>query len=61
MLGASRAGMLLYSQMIFTALLAWLILGETIAWYHYVGAALIAAGVAAATLLKPRPARAVAE
>jgi drug/metabolite transporter (DMT)-like permease len=56
-LGASRAGMLLYSQMIFTALLAWLILGESIEWYHYVGAALIIVGVAGATLLKPRQAR----
>lgn len=59
-LGASRAGMLLYSQMIFTALLAWLILGETIAWYHYAGAALIVVGVAAVTVLKARRAGAAA-
>ncbi len=44
-LGASKAGALNYTQMIFTAFLAWLILGESIAWYHLAGAALIAVGV----------------
>ncbi len=57
-LGASRAGALTYTQMIFTALLAWLILGETIAWYHVAGAALIIVGVAFIELMKAKPIRA---
>ncbi|WP_421723509.1 DMT family transporter [Bauldia sp.] len=44
-LGASRAGALLYSQMVFTAFLAWLILGESIEWYHFVGAGLVVVGI----------------
>jgi drug/metabolite transporter (DMT)-like permease len=56
-LGASRAGALLYSQMIFTAFLAWLILGETIAWYHVVGAVLIIIGVVLIELLKAKTAK----
>ncbi|KAB2874806.1 MAG: DMT family transporter, partial [Bauldia sp.] len=55
-LGASRAGGLLYSQMVFTAILAWLILGEPIEWYQYAGAGLIIAGVVLVTLFKPTPA-----
>lgn len=55
-LGASRAGMLLYTQMIFTAVLAWLILGEAIEWYHYAGAALIVVGVVLVTVFKPKTA-----
>ncbi|MEQ8697462.1 MAG: DMT family transporter [Bauldia litoralis] len=55
-LGASRAQGLLYSQMIFTAILAWLILGEAIEWYHFVGAGLIIAGVICVTFLKPKQA-----
>jgi len=54
-LGASRAQGLLYSQMVFTAILAWLILGESIEWYHLVGAALIIVGVILVTFLKPKP------
>jgi drug/metabolite transporter (DMT)-like permease len=57
-LGASRAGGLVYTQMIFTAFLAWLILGETIAWYHVVGAVLIIIGVVFIELLKAKPAKA---
>ena len=53
-LGASRAGSLLYSQMVFTAILAWLILGEPIEWYHLAGAALIIVGVALVTVFKAR-------
>jgi drug/metabolite transporter (DMT)-like permease len=55
-LGAGRAGGLLYSQMIFTALLAWLILGEPIEIYHFAGAGLIIVGVVLITFLKPRTA-----
>ena len=54
-LGASRAGTLVYTQPLFVALFAWLILGEAIEWYHYVGAALVAVGVLFVTLLRPRP------
>ncbi len=52
-LGASRAGALLYTQMIFTAFFAWLIIGEAIEWYHYAGAGLIIIGILFVTLLKP--------
>ena len=52
LLGAGRAGTLIYSQMVFTALLAWLILGETLAWYHYVGCGLIVLGIILASLLQ---------
>jgi drug/metabolite transporter (DMT)-like permease len=53
-LGASRAGNLLYTQMIFVALLSWLILGQALAWYHYLGAGLVIAGVLVVTLLRNR-------
>jgi drug/metabolite transporter (DMT)-like permease len=55
-LGASRAGTLVYTQPLFVALFAWLILGEAIEWYHYVGAGLVAVGVLFVTMLRPRPA-----
>ena len=54
-LGASRAGALLYSQMVFTAILAWAILGEAIHWYQVAGAALIVGGVLLIAVLKPNP------
>ncbi len=57
-LGASRAGALSYTQMIFTAFLAWLILDEAIAWYHVAGAALIIVGVGCIELMKVKPAAA---
>ena len=53
-LGAARAGALLYSQMVFTAFLAWLILGEAIEWYHYFGGGLIVVGIILVTVLKPK-------
>ena len=52
--GAARAGALLYTQLVFTAFLAWLILGEAIAWYHYFGGGLIVAGIVLVTLFKPK-------
>ncbi len=55
-LGASRAGTLQYTQPIFIAIFAWLILSERIEWYHFVGAALVAVGVLFVTLLKSKPA-----
>jgi drug/metabolite transporter (DMT)-like permease len=59
-LGASRAGTLVYTQPIFTALFAWLIIGERMEWYHYVGAALVAVGVLFVTAIRPKPTPAAA-
>lgn len=53
-LGATRASALFYTQMIFTAILAWLMLGESIEWYHFFGAVLIIIGVILVTYLKPK-------
>jgi drug/metabolite transporter (DMT)-like permease len=54
LLGAARAGTLIYTQMIFVALFAWLLLGESIAWYHFASAGLVIAGVLLVTLLRPK-------
>ncbi len=56
-LGASRAGTLVYSQMLFASFFAWLILGERIEWYHALGGGLVVAGVLLVTLLRPKVAR----
>jgi drug/metabolite transporter (DMT)-like permease len=53
-LGAARAGVLLYIQTIFIAVLTYLILGEQLQRYHLEGAALIVAGLLLIILLKPR-------
>jgi drug/metabolite transporter (DMT)-like permease len=53
-LGASRAGMLLYLQTAFVALLAYLFLGESLHAYHLIGAAIIVAGLVIANVLKPK-------
>ncbi len=53
-LGASRAGVFLYIQTIFIAVLAYLILGERLHAYHLEGAALIIAGLLLVILLKPK-------
>lgn len=55
-LGASRAGMLLYLQTAFVALLAYIFLGERLQAYHLVGAAIIVAGLLIANLLTSRTA-----
>jgi drug/metabolite transporter (DMT)-like permease len=55
-LGAAKAGVLLYLQPVFIALLAYLLLGERLYLYHLGGAALILAGVLLVTMLKPVPA-----
>jgi drug/metabolite transporter (DMT)-like permease len=52
-LGAARAGTLVYTQMIFAAFFAWLILGERLAWYHFVGGGLVIVGILFVTLLRP--------
>ncbi len=53
-LGAARAGVLLYLQTIFTAVLAYFILGEHLQPYHLQGAAIIVIGLLFVILLKPR-------
>lgn len=53
-LGAARAGVFLYIQTIFIAVLAYLILGEQLQTYHFEGAALIIAGLIFVILLKPK-------
>jgi drug/metabolite transporter (DMT)-like permease len=55
-LGAGRAGTLVYTQMIFASFFAWLILGEAIEWYHFVGGGLVVVGILFVTLLRPKPA-----
>ena len=52
-LGAAKAGVFLYLQIFFVAVLAWLFLGERLQAYHYVGAGLIIVGVVLVTVLKP--------
>jgi len=44
-LGAARVGVTLYLGPLYTAALAWAVLGERIEWYHAVGAALILPGI----------------
>ncbi|WP_413711230.1 DMT family transporter [Rhizobium sp. Rhizsp82] len=53
-LGAARAGVLLYIQTIFIAVLAYFILGEQLQRYHLEGAALIVAGLLLIILLKSK-------
>jgi drug/metabolite transporter (DMT)-like permease len=53
-LGAARAGTLIYTQMIFAIFFAWLILGERIEWYHFAGGGLVIVGIVFVTLLRPK-------
>ncbi len=48
-LGPSRTGLLLYLSPIYTAIMAWLLLGESFALYHWIGAALVLPGLYLAT------------
>jgi drug/metabolite transporter (DMT)-like permease len=57
-LGAARTSLMLYLTPIYVALLAWLLLGEPLRWYHFVGAALILPGIHLAT--RTAPAKALA-
>jgi drug/metabolite transporter (DMT)-like permease len=52
-LGASRAGVFLYLQTVFVAVLAYFFLGERLVSYHLVGACFIFVGVLLVMLLKP--------
>ncbi|MDG4884095.1 DMT family transporter [Mesorhizobium sp. WSM4884] len=54
-LGASRASMLLYLQTLFVAILAYLLLGESLHDYDLLGAAFIVVGIVLATVIKPKP------
>jgi len=44
-LGAARVGLVLYLGPLYTAVLAWAVLGERIEWHHGVGALLILPGI----------------
>ena len=44
-LGTARTGLLLYLIPLYNAVLAWVILGEGVRWYHALGAALVLPGV----------------
>lgn len=48
-LGAARAGLVLYLGPPYAAITAWLFLGESLAWYHLLGSALILPGLYLAT------------
>lgn len=48
-LGAARASLFSYLMPVFAALLGWLLLGEQLAFYHWLGGALIFAGLLLAT------------
>jgi drug/metabolite transporter (DMT)-like permease len=52
-LGASRAGVFLYLQTVFVAVLAYFLLGERLLSYHLEGAFFILVGVLLVMLLKP--------
>ena len=53
-LGASKASLLLYSQTVFVAILAYWILGERLHPYHLAGAACIVAGIVLANVIGGR-------
>lgn len=52
-LGPARTGMLMYLIPLYNAGLAWLLLGERLAFYHLAGTALILTGIALATVARP--------
>lgn len=54
-LGASRAGTLIYTQMLFASFFAWLILGERIEWYHFTGGGLVIVGIVFVVMLRSKP------
>ncbi|MDX8447991.1 DMT family transporter [Mesorhizobium captivum] len=56
-LGASKASMLLYLQTLFVAILAYLLLGESLHDYDLLGAAFIVAGIVLATATRPKAMR----
>ncbi|WP_437877437.1 DMT family transporter [Sorangium sp. So ce513] len=48
-LGPSRTGLVLYLSPVYTAVIAWLLLGEAFAFHHWLGAALVLPGLFFAT------------
>ncbi|XXY54028.1 DMT family transporter [Sorangium sp. So ce269] len=48
-LGPGRTGLLLYLSPVYTAVMAWLLLGEALALHHWLGAALVLPGLFFAT------------
>ncbi|WP_298724114.1 DMT family transporter [uncultured Ferrovibrio sp.] len=48
-LGPNKAGLILYLSPVYNAVLAWLLLGEQLAVYHWIGAALVLPGLYVAT------------
>jgi len=54
-LGAARTGLVLYLGPLYAAGVAWWLLGEAPAWFHYVSAALILPGIWLATREPGRP------
>ncbi|WP_437602460.1 DMT family transporter [Sorangium sp. So ce590] len=48
-LGPSRTGLLLYMSPVYTAVMAWMLLGEAFALHHWLGAALVLPGLFFAT------------
>ena len=54
-LGAGRASMMLYLQTVFVAILAWLLLGESLHDYDLAGAAFIVTGLILAAIRKAPP------
>lgn len=56
LLGANRAGLFVHLMPLFGGILSVLVLGEKLGWFHALGALLILAGIAVATLsLRARP------
>lgn len=51
-LGASRVAVTLYLGPLYTAVVAWLVLGEPLGWFHLVGGLLILSGVALVMIAK---------
>jgi drug/metabolite transporter (DMT)-like permease len=48
-LGANRASLLMYLVPVYNAVLAWVLLGEELRFYHFIGAALVLPGIWLAT------------
>ncbi len=57
-LGASRAGTMIYTHVIFVTVISWAFLGQQFAWYHAVGGGLIAGGILLVVRMRPNAGRA---
>jgi drug/metabolite transporter (DMT)-like permease len=53
-IGAAKASLALYSMPVFAAVLAYVLLGETLQGFHWMGGTLIFGGLLLATLPKRR-------